>query len=538
MNFSFQTAKLQRSGPAMRLRLLVLIWIGAFAVVGCLRSNLVSTLSYEVGNLSSEIRLPKRYRIKVASFALNENGPTPSQIFKLTMRVGSDLSRYGSFYSGCGDPELQQPLLMNPTSTQSSDMEYVFSANSAQMNVFLDCLTYERKASVNPAQRSSIEYRFTIDSSQEVDVISVTSILQDGLQIDVKPKGGSIVLPPNQVFSRILLDLSEPKEVLANLNIQLCKECTKDFYSLAIVGKQLVFQGHSPQSFAMGTEGRPGMALTFKIYDKLNESDGQTFSFWVELSNPQSMMSDEQLKLVLLAGIVLLLLAILGFGVWVWLKKERKKGQETVKKQINEPAVPENVLTKSILEWNKEATTTRDQTNKESVFYNPYEKYSLKKKNVDMRPQKKGPYSNLEKPEASPAATDQSSTMQEANQGKQKNYMIRNKSGPKGPSGDLDANPAGKVRMRDSAVSQQERLLQEQKYLTTKSEEMNEDNPKNLSQLEFSREENLNPDTAKKMRDLEFGDLSKIVQDQAVIEEEDLGKDPDLKLDEIILKEI
>ena len=128
--------------------------------------------------------------------------------------------------------------------------------------------------------------------------------------------------------------------------------------------------------------------------------------------------------------------------------------------------------------------------------------------------------------------------MQESNQGKTKNYMIRGKLGSKGQPGDLEAPNNARMKLRDSAVSQQERLLQDQKYLSTKSAEMEDENPKNLSQLEFSREENLGQDTGKKSKELEFGDLSKIIQDKAVLEEEDSAKDPDLKLDDIIFKEI
>ena len=163
----------------------------------------------------------------------------------------------------------------------------------------------------------------------------------------------------------------------------------------------------------------------------------------------------------------------------------------------------------SFFEWNKEVTSTRDHTTKDldSVFYNPYDKYSLKKRDGNRLMKSKQQYSSLKT-----AENEKPQDHSHSNQG-----IIGTSNSAKELERD---NPLAEKKKADELLADQE--------------------ARNISQLEFSKVEDFHTNVDRRSKDFEFGDLSKIAQDAGAHDEtaQKKDKDQDLQLEDIILKEI
>ena len=236
-------------------------------------------------------------------------------------------------------------------------------------------------------------------------------------------------------------------------------------------------------------------SLSFNLVDRISNQKSPVFSFIIEL-NPVMMkkLSDSNDVGMIYAALFLVFGVSMIIFVVCYVKLNSNKQTATLQQQQPHEELPaENVLTKSIIDWTKNNTSTRDQTDKGNVLnhsnssLNSSERYALKKNKKPTQPKyNQANISTEEKQELPPQL--------------KKTELV----------------PRSLVAKPEPQTSDQH----------------------NMSQFEFSKIEDLDKTNAR--NDIEFGEISKIAAGGfSILHPDDhQANNPDLRLEDIILKDI
>lgn len=471
-------------------------------------------ISYDEEKFAKELRVLQGYRLDIGMFRIVKLSEKSQQELEFSITFSKTLCEHLQFFM-----RKNEMLVMLPPEGNFFDaviFKFTQRGSVESLNVLLSNLVVERKVAqaIKPSHYPNIEIQYSItrigDDSPS-DLFLQTIILPEKPSVEVVPKISTIYLNPGKPFSSALLEIREPPAVWLNQSIVFKPNSpSSNFYSLKIADGTVFVEGKSPQRLGQTVNDRASIKLDFTLKDGMSGQESELYTFYLEI-DPEKLQANEQFKLIFLTAVICTFVIVLFICLYLILRREKTQQKEEVK-QVIQAEVPENILTKSILEWNKEVTSTRDHTTKDrdSVFYNPYDKYSLKKRDGARLMKTKQQYSSLktvenEKPQ------DQS----HSNQG-----IITNSNSNKENDRNDRANPLAEKKKLDELFAEQE--------------------ARNISQLEFSKVEDFHTNVDRRPKDFEFGDLSKIVQDGGAHDEtaHKKDKDQDLQLEDIILKEI
>jgi hypothetical protein len=487
------------------LLLLILNW-------GCVSpapSALSEHISYDYKDFVSEQRVVYGYTSKIGAPSLVQSGALAGDVEPLTLElvVPAMLLDSGRL--------LRNGNALVLTAAPGSDSKSVKVVGTVEeINQVLKALVFERSSKTYEERKVTFIYKFTTNHGRSEQIRQVIH-LPIQLQIEVVNRVSTFYINAKTDFALELLSIKEDFEIVSNQEIRVQSTSSSEpFYTFSLSGSMVILQGRTPEGFkSYGQSEQSTMNIIYSIRDKKTGDESRSFAVYIDLDASKSGGKD-QLKLILMGSFILLFLIILIVCMYIIIRRENKLNQEQVQKAIQEEQVPqENILTRSILEWNKDFPSTSDQTSsKESTLYNPYDKYALKKKESGKRDRD---YTNIKQSPTS-GLNDTDRTSQKGEE------ELKGESS----RGGFELGSAKKMRPNFSGKNG--------------AGDRNKHAPEiNLSQLEFSKIDDMHDE--KRLKDHNFGDFSKIGDHNTILEEYNGGKDPadaNLKLEDIILNDL
>ena len=488
------------------------------SVVTASRPSMVSDeINYDEQGFEKDVRIMKGYRIGLSLFKIVKLNDASNTKFELLITCPVALLNSVDFYDN--RKGMMKKIVFINDIQRPQFTNFVYKASVEDINSYLSEFFVERSKDkqADGSEERSFEViyniRPSINTGQSLyDGFSQTVRLTSKLMVDIIPQITTLYLNPGKMFTFELLQIRENEAVWSNQSItrRTGSNAIFNFFGLRVSDNgKVIIEGKSPQRLGQSSKDRAAVRVEFSLKDSVTGLDSDLYSFFLEI-DPEKLQQNEQFKLIFLTALICTFVIVLFFCLYLVLKREKTQQKEEVK-QVMQAEIPENILTKSILEWNKEVTSTRDHTTKDrdSVFYNPYDKYSLKKKDGNRIAKGKAQYANLK------TNGDDSNKGQDHSQST--HGMMSNKE-------------------EDPLKQKIERKKSEENV----NAEIELREGRNVSQLEFSKVEEFNTNLDKKHKDFEFGDLSKILNEGGGTggEETNAKKDQDINLDDIFLKDI
>ena len=451
-------------------------------------------LSIDSTQFQAEVRVQPGYNNTLPLFSLTLQ---PDKIdhtdfrFMMLVVVPSELLQKGEFYctSGYFSSIRPLPFTTNEASTVQTS-SWSAQGSAASLTDALGSLKFSREANSLDPSAFQVEYLVTEVGSSATRISFIqTLLLPSKLQYKSLPDKQTVMLTPGRAFKWSLVRVEENIDVLTGTSVKSrLSQAANDYFSVKLRDDVVVVEGFAPQKMPANTDAL-GMVAAFSLIDRGSGRESEEYQFYLQLDSTK-VSEQEKLQLILLTAIICSAVLLLFGCVFLVLRREREQQQQQVQAVIQEAVPQENILTRSIMDWHKDDKSTRDQTglkDKELVLFNPYEKYSLKRRDVS-----KGEATSGRVPYASLARQDEK---------------------------------GGLPKKRKTGGGKEQEAVED------------------ASRLEMSKaeESDRNQDES---RELEFGNLSRIVQDKAP-EQESLGEDQNnmkvvssnIKLEDIMLNE-
>ena len=543
---------------------------------------MISTVSpflyINVDQTNLEVRAALGYEAVLSplSISFRPEGPTTEDSFNLSVIVEQEVNQYGQFWCAGSTPSYS--IKFDPVNNATTQ-QMTSSGQTQELQKLLGCLVFKRVVQTKEDVSFQVKYEIRSFNSTRtaVDITKQSLVFSPRLSFTTIPKVNTMYVDPEQRFIYDLVKINESVMVQDGQEPLLDdSSSTLSFYSISVKDGIAMLEGIAPAQFGTQQSPQPMARISFSLHDHMTNYNSETFTFFLQI-DPKKVQAVEKLKLVLVTAVISTFIVVLFVCAYLMLKREKKQQKEQVKQVIQEELPPDNILTKSILEWNKggEVGTTRDQTGKDSVHFNPYDKYSLKR-----AARSKNNYASLKVADGDKDQSHEShysrgiksSTGSEVPSGSMENlsgmaltgadnhlrlntldktkdgvFVEKKKSAQSQPfnfsSAKLHSSNEPQAPGSDELLS---KMIKEKPSLQDRSEKTNipfsERDFKNISQLEFSKVEDFNSNLDKKPKEMEFGDLSKILDNKTMLEDgaED-QKRPDkenLMLEDIILKDI
>lgn len=494
---------MSQSQEILRAGLRSLFALSILQVAVCqLSSRISSNLSYNMTEFSKETLVTYGHDIPLNLFKIETKQETSPKLDNISLEISApmEILLMGTFRLAENIDNSSKILPFEERrSGETTEAHFLFQGTVEQLNSVLRSLSFMRNVTVDATVDFQVYYSiFDSNDSSKKDTITQRLVCLKGLKIEVLETRTSLAVYQGRSFAYDLLAVMDNKEVLSALSIRMHPSSALAGFFTVNMSKGLVWV----EGLAESSSGDPKLdqgnpyRLSFAVRDSVTGVDSESFTFYLQVES-RGLDQSQKLKLVFLTGVLFALVIVLVCCAVAAFKRDKKQLKEEVKQVIQQENAPENVLTKSILEWNKEATSTRDQSHKESLLYNPYEKFSLKKKHQEHRNRDK--YGQI---------VSSGSHVNTSRSAGQSNFSL------KGRKVELaDRNPGPRLELEED---------QRQGQIT------------NGSRLEFSRED-ISQFPAK---DLEFGDdFSQIAGARHEQDEEEGRHDIDPRLEDIILKE-
>jgi hypothetical protein len=484
-----------------------IIWMASL-VLGQMDSQVSASLSYNMSEFSIENSIPYGHEVPIGQFQIIEKPKTGNDTASLVLEVGAPLELFqkGTFKLKSKDNNVSQSLQFNSKNDGDPSRLYFIKRGAiTDLNELLTSLRFIRNSSVD--RNTDFEVTFSIflqTESTRKDSISQKLVCFKGLKMEVLMNKTNIVIYQGERFSEDLIMVLDNKAIMNDLSIRTHpSSALSSFFSVNFSDGLVWVEGNfNSTDEDPKLDKKNPYRISFAVRDTITGIDSETYTFYLQVES-RGLDQTQKLKLIFLTAFLFTLVVILFFCAVVSVRREKKQMKEQVKKEIQQEIIPENILTKSILEWNKEVTSTRDQSHKESLLFNPYDKYSLKKKHQDSKPRQES-YDQIVS-HGSKNNTSRSGTS---------NYSLKPRKGDKAEKNQ------GALRLEQEPSEKELKVL-------------------NGSKLEFSRAYEIEDKDRHSAKELEFGEeFSQITGErQETDEEENTKKEADPRLEDIILKE-
>lgn len=467
-------------------------------------SQLSSQITYNTAGFNGQLSIPYNHEIKLNTFSIevgkdDAQSPLELELLIITPKTLVEIGRFKAKLPGQSTSTIIE--FDNEYLPNASQVYYLYRGSPSQIDQMLQSLTFFRHQQVERDRDFEVIYRiFKADDRALFDSFSQKLEAYTLIKLEQLEKNSTIAIFKGNRFTRDLLLVTDNKAIFGQLAIRVNPSSSEaNFYTLNYSNGLVWIEGKLPDdSKDPALDSRDPYRVAFALRDKTAGIDSETFTYYLQVER-EGLDQTQKIKLVLLSMVLFLLILVLFACIMAAVKKDKKTQKDQVKTQIQEGAFHENVLTKSIVEWNKEMTSTRDQSHKDSVLFNPYEKYSLKKK-VSNRSRADQNYQHM---------------------GSSLNTMSAERSG----------------KLLDSSKS---RTTQQLEKITGLKKEMFEydSEARNNSKLEFSKMDDFNHNMDARAKEIEFGeDLSKIEgSDQPGEDDQPQKREIEPRLEDIILK--
>ncbi len=456
-------------------------------------SNVDNSIQYDTSGFERSVRAFEGYATNMKMVGVT--GAT-TKSFTVTITTSQEVTQGGTFSAVVrGTTEILNHDFKKTTNNKT-EMQLIFSLE--ELDKFFKSLTFLRRTRTDADLMFKIEYLIKAkDDPTKNDYWAQYLVFPVFAKISLKETSSIIMVNPNEIFSRQLLTVHEEAIIVNNQILSVLNSSTIGFYyKLLIKDSTLVIEGKAPARLPQSFDGRYMSSLSFNLVDRISSQKSPTYTFIIEL-NPAMMkkLSDNNdVGLVYAALFVIFGISMIVFVVCYVKLNSNKQSASPPQQQPHEELPAENVLTKSIIDWTKNNTSTRDQTDKGNVLnhsnssLNSSERFALKKNKKQTQPK----YNQVN------ISTEE---MQEAPQLQMKKTELA---------------PRNQVEKPEPQTPDQH----------------------NMSQFEFSKIEDLDKTHAK--NDFEFGEISKIAAGGLSILQADdnQANNPDLRLEDIILKDI
>lgn len=342
-------------------------------------SRVSSDLSYQMADFSQDLRLPRGYRMNMRLFSLNFSGKSEDDDFVFTMRVPAELLRMGFFTFKRSQSEL--PLSAMDKNVSEAYSEFSITGNHNQINEVLATLSYERASRVENPMLYKIEY-ILANKDYMYDQWTQTVTFPSSIGYEAIQNTSSTVLDPDVDFKFPLFKVTEDPIVQSDVVIRMHSASnSQSFFTLTIIQGIVFIQGRTPTSMHQTSAGRYTTTIVFEFYNARTGDQSGMLTYYLEL-NPSKVRDSEVIVFYIYGAVfAIFFLSVVGFVIYA-IKRDHQLKKDSVRNAINQQEVPqENVLTRSILEWTKNGTSTRDQTEKGQVssIMSTNDRYSLKK---------------------------------------------------------------------------------------------------------------------------------------------------------------
>jgi hypothetical protein len=345
-------------------------------------------LTYNMTDFSQEIIIPFGHEVSLDLFSLTRSAESTESLgdLGLEVRVPAGVTTKGNFRSRQLDGNESLPLAFSPVVGVGPATGLFTTTGSTQhLNEVLRSLRFFRNTTVEQNILLTVQYSiFRADNPSKKDTFTQQWNLLKGLKLSVLANRTTFTVYQGEPFSEDLLLVEDNKAIFGSLGIRVHPSATATFCTVQFKDGLVWLAGQPPDSGADPRldKGNP-YRVAFAVRDSVTGVDSESFAFYLQVDS-KGLDQMQKLKLVLLTGALLLLVLFLCVCAVLAVRRDKKQMKEEVKIAIQQEQAPENVLTKSILEWNKE-TSTRDQSHKDSLLFNPYDKYSLKRKHQEQR---------------------------------------------------------------------------------------------------------------------------------------------------------
>ena len=467
------------------------------------KSQISDHLTYNTASFVAHLSIPYNHDIELSLFEMQASVDSADRSgYRLAIIAPKELVTVGNFKARLANSSSAEVLGFTAQEPPNQAVvQYVHEGSPEALNKLLHSLTFFRNKQLERDSDFEVIYRLYRQSNSGLfDSFSQKLQAFRRIKLEQLEQNTSISIYKGERFTRDLLVVTDNKAIFGQLSVRLHPSSSKaSFYTVNYTnGLVWVEGGLSDDGKDPELDSRDPYRVSFSVRDTVTGVDSESFTYYLQVEK-EGLDQAQKVKLAVLSLLLFIMILVLFSCIVGAIKKDKKQQKEQVKKQMQEAAVQENVLTKSIVEWNKEMTSTRDQSHKDSVLFNPYEKYSLKKK-----------------------AGNRSRADQ--------NYQSMTSS----------LNTVSADRSNRQLNSTKSRATQQLERLTGLKKEMFEADgqARNNSKLEFSKMDDMNQDNDAKMREIEFGDdLSKIEgEGQLADDEQPPKRESEPQLEDIILK--
>lgn len=533
------------------------IFACVLCICGQISAQLISTVSpylqITTEGFQKQVRAAQSYEIPIQSFSLKykPEGPSSDNVFAMAMFLDKAILEYGSI--NC-IPDSTTSFRFEEST--SGLLKTTFEGSAEYLDFILKCLYFHRDRYVGEEKAFEVVYKISSIAlgGSSTDILRTEVLFAPKISYEVLPKVNTMYVDPEKTFSIPLVRINESRIVQSGQEPRLdSTSSSQSFYSIVVKEDTVFVEGMAPAQFGTLEDPQPVARISFYLQDDKTGNVSESFTCFLQI-DPKKVQAAEKLKLIFLTSVISTFIVVMFICVFLMLRREKKQQKEQVKQVIQEEVPQDNILTKSILEWNKgEVGTTRDQTGKDSVYFNPYEKDSLKKGGKGP----KGAYSSLkvadgEKDHSLHDGSHSSRIIKHSDNGPSISRRIPtgssgsnlrlNSETPSSPLSHKELPPEKLLKPAQPSVTQN--FVAVHKGIGSAPITFTEREFKNLSQLEFSKIEDFNSNIDKKPKEMElFGDMSKIADNKTLILDdlkgaESADKNEQLHLEDIILKDL
>ena len=330
------------------------------------QSRISDSLTYDTEHFDKSIRVIRGYPANMKLFKINiKAGAQINGKFTFTIKIPDGLAKLGEFKYIIDGKNMPISNLIRKRVGQDSTEYSLANTNHDLINQLLDTLTYTRSnLKIESGQMYQVEYLLENESGkydQWIQAITLPAIIS----YEAIQTGTSTMLPAGKEFSIDLYRVTESQELINDLNVRMHSSFPgKEYLQIDIVDGIVKVHGITPTSMHQTSSGKYTITVVFDIVNSKTGDQTNTMTYYLEL-NPKTVHDSEVIAFYIYGSIfILFFLMVAGFVVCA-IKRDHQLKKESVRQTVQQEAIPqENVLTQSILLWNKSNSSTADQTNK------------------------------------------------------------------------------------------------------------------------------------------------------------------------------